>query len=64
MLLVCVYLSGLYIGRLKCQTDNAINNQAASEKFIRNLEVINVKVNNTAIDDIRRVLRQKYTIAE
>ncbi|MBO7656716.1 MAG: hypothetical protein J6S80_03245 [Alphaproteobacteria bacterium] len=58
------YFFGARIGRMKCQSSA----RRAETKEIENIIVIkrntDEKVFNTGVDDIRRILHTKYTIAE
>jgi len=59
-----VYRVGVYVGGVKChaQIDNA-----NYEKIIMNTKIMeqtNEVVLHTGVDDIRRILYKKYTIAE
>ena len=58
------YTIGLHIGNIKCREKMA---NAIGENMITNtniMEKTNEEVLHTATGDIRRILRQKYTIAE
>ena len=59
-----VYMAGARIGGQKCRAD--IADAAAQKQSEINLIIgeINAETYHTTTDDIRRVLREKYTIAE
>ena len=64
LMFVFVYLVGVRDGKSKCNikmSDNLMQQQSDLINLQRNLDA---KVNLSATDDIRGVLRQKYTIAE
>lgn len=62
------YFAGTVSGKALCKEEGAIS---VSQKLIEEQKVIsekrvkvNAKVFNTATGDIRRILREKYSIAE
>ncbi|MCM1294963.1 MAG: hypothetical protein NC311_05430 [Muribaculaceae bacterium] len=69
VIMVCVMCIGAYVAGYRVGVANAIvtcerNTTVHLIKTIKRQEKINEKINHTAVRDIRRVLREKYTIAE
>ncbi len=67
--LICAIIVGAYfygrgIGNAKCQIKNLEQTQQTQIQIIKNKGVINDKVFKTGADDIRRILHDKYSIAE
>ncbi len=63
-MIVFAYLMG---GRIAAQKCNALVNEASASQqriIIEQIGNVNEKVVNTGVCDIRRILREKYTIAE
>ena len=58
------YLAGIHTGTHQCQTENANAHASKINDTIKTMGIINAKTVNTGVDDIRRILREKYTIAE
>ena len=58
------YEFGLQIARRKCELNAAQNQTNEIVKTISIQRITDEKVYNTGVADIRRVLRNKYTIAE
>ena len=58
------YITGVHIGNVRCDARiaNAIANQINQNAQI--VEATNEIVIHTGVGDIRRILREKYTIAE
>ncbi len=58
------YLIGVYVGNMKC--DVRIANANANEMIFNTKQMgnINETVFHTSVGDIRRILHEKYTIAE
>ena len=63
-LIVGAYMFGLQIARRKCEINVAHNQTNAVVKTISIQRITDEKVYNTGVADIRRVLHDKYTIAE
>lgn len=61
---LAAYWAGARIGRVKCVADNAHAAHAQQTQIIQTVGEINVETYHRGVDDIRRVLRAKYTIAE
>ena len=60
----CCFWVGTIVGRVRC---NLAVTQAASENIIENVKQLRIydeKVIRTSVGDIRRILHEKYTIAE
>ncbi len=58
------YFAGRVVGRVSARAEC---NTVATTKYVQTVkqrEKINDQTNHTAVRDIRRVLREKYTIAE
>ena len=58
------YLVGIHTGTHQCQTEAANVHASQINDTIKTMGIINAKTVNTGVDDIRRILREKYTIAE
>lgn len=62
---VCgAYLAGVHAGRMKCAVAAVRDAHNTQNEIIQTVGKINVETNRTGTDDIRRVLRRQYTIAE
>lgn len=69
MIAVCAMMVGAYFygdqhGNNKCQMQNLKNRIETNEQIQQNKRHINDKVYKTGVRDIRRILRDKYTISE
>ncbi len=69
LLFVCLVIFGAFfvgqnVGKLKCQKNTAINEINNETKIIKITEKINAETFHTGVADIRRILRDEYTIAE
>lgn len=67
--MICgAYFYGVNITNVKCVAQNAQNNLIQNEKhqeqFLQNQRIIHETVYKTGLADIRRILRDEYTIAE
>ncbi len=60
----CVYFAGVRYGTVRGKRDSAVQYQENISEIIKIQEEVNAEVFSRATDDIRGVLRQKYTIAE
>lgn len=58
------YWAGERVAMQKCNTHVASVAVKQSQEIIKTMGVINEKTFNTGVRDIRRVLCEKYTIAE
>ena len=59
-----IYWSGVRVGAANC-TRNVVTDIAVQQKeIIKAQGVINAEVLGRGVGDIRRILREKYTIAE
>jgi len=63
---VCVgaYLAGVRNGAARCRERQSTAALATQIQIIKQTEKINEDVMRTSLGDIRRVLREKYTIAD
>ena len=62
---VCgAFWAGGRIAREKCRANVAATDVATQQQIINKLGKINAETYDTATADIRRVLREKYSIAE
>lgn len=61
---VAAYWAGTRNGRAQCAADNAQTANATQTQIIQTVGKINVETYHRGVDDIRGVLRAKYTIAE
>ncbi len=62
--LIGAYVAGTRVGMARCRANTATQSINAYVQTMKQMEKINEKTNHTAVRDIRRVLREKYTIAE
>lgn len=58
------YLIGGALGQAKCQEKIAQTNSYVSQQKLLIKEKINAEVYNVGVNDIRNILRTKYTIAD
>ena len=58
------YFYGLNITNAKCREKQSQNNLIEIQQIERNKRIIRDTVYKTGVRDIRRILRDKYTIAE
>ena len=58
------YVTGVRMGREKCRGDIATQSGAIQSETIKIMGDVNAESLNRGVDDIRRVLYEKYTIAE
>lgn len=65
---VCVVLGaywvGRHVGKTQCNMHVAEMHMESQGQVIRAMENIDVEMAGTGVRDIRRILREKYTIAE
>ena len=69
IILICAIIFGVYfygksIGISKCENQNLQNQIITTEQNKKDERIINDTVYKTGLGDIRRILRDKYTIAE
>jgi hypothetical protein len=69
IILVCTIITGAYfygksVGVSKCEKQYFQNQIKTTEQQKTNERIINATVYKTGVGDIRRILRDKYTIAE
>lgn len=63
-LIMGAYFYGVNITNVKCREKNAINNLTEIQHMEQNKRDIHDTVYKTGLADIRRILRDKYTVAE
>ncbi len=61
---IFTYWAGVQNGRAKCTADVITTNNKTNNEIINNIGDINEVVLKTGTDDIRGVLRRRYSIAE
>lgn len=59
-----VYFAGSRVATERCNTKIAEISASKQSDMVKKMDEINEKTFNTGVHDIRRVLREKYTIAE
>ena len=68
VLISAIVFGAYFYGKAKCQfdvaQDNLIRNQKQQELYLKSQRIIHENVYKTGVADIRRILRDKYTIAE
>ncbi|MBQ8256102.1 MAG: hypothetical protein IJY99_04020 [Alphaproteobacteria bacterium] len=55
---------GKYVGRANCQADTVVAQSYMQAEITKKIGEVNEEVLGRGAGDIRRVLREKYTIAE
>lgn len=58
------FCAGVRVGVLQCQRNTARQNATAQQTIIQQQVTTHAETMHTGMRDIRRVLREKYTIAE
>lgn len=58
------YVAGVRVGREKCRADLVSQSATIQSQTIKIIGDVNAETFNRGVDDIRRVLYEKYTIAE
>ena len=58
------YVVGMRVGREKCRVEVASQSVAIQSQTIKIMGDVNAETFNRGVGDIRRVLHEKYTIAE
>lgn len=58
------YAAGNRVGQLKCNAQAEQNVARQQSEIIKTMENVNAETFNTGVRDIRRILYEKYTIAE
>lgn len=61
---VAAFFVGIMVGKLQCRESIAIEKSNTQSQILKTMGDINAETLHTGTDDIRRVLRQNYTIAE
>ena len=64
VMLVCIYIFGMYAGYQKCNAKVATQTNNQQSHVIEIQRKVNEEVFNRGVNDIRNVLHQKYTIAD
>lgn len=69
ILMICAlvfgaYFSGRAVGRVEMREKCKVSGAVQYVQTIKQREKVNEQTNHTAVRDIRRILREKYTIAE
>ncbi len=64
LMLMGAYLLGTRVGMARCRANAAVQSMNAYVQIIKDKEKINAETNHTAVRDIRRILRKKYTISQ
>ena len=59
-----LYFCGRGVGTARCRMDMAVQSAQTQIQIIKRVEQINENVYRTNLGDIRRIMREKYTIAE
>ena len=60
----CCFATGVAVGRARCNARVAVNSYEHIVQNVKQSGDINETVLHTNLGDIRRILREKYTIAE
>lgn len=63
-LVFCAYSLGAAVQMAKCERNASVSMENAHRELIKQQVKIDAETNSNGIDDIRRVLREKYTIAD
>ena len=64
LLLMLAYMAGMHAGAMRCRIKNLSDISQQQSTIIKIQGKINAETVRRTGDDIRRVLREKYTIAE
>ena len=64
IIMLCIYFFGMYAGYQKCNAKVATQANNQQSHVIEIQRKVNAEVFNRGVNDIRNVLRQKYTIAD
>lgn len=64
LVLVLAYFVGMHVGEMRCNTARVTNTLHEQTKIIKIQEKINAEIIRNTVDDIRGILRKKYTIAK
>lgn len=62
--IIGAYWVGRHVGKTRCNVHVAEMHMESQGQVIRAMENIDVEMAGTGVRDIRRILREKYTIAE
>ena len=63
-IIIGAYFFGMHVGNSKCKIKNFQNQINLIREDRKQERIINDKVYKTGVDDIRRILHDKYTIAK
>lgn len=63
-MIIGAYWVGRHVGKTRCNVHVAEMHMESQGQVIRAMENIDVEMAGTGVRDIRRILREKYTIAE
>ena len=63
-IIIGIYFTAVAITREKCRAENLLSEKQKIQTVITNKKEINEKVFNTGANDIRDILRTKYTIRD
>ncbi len=63
-IILAAYFCGMHVGREKCRANFAADTLKSQTDIVINMEKINAETVRRGVDDIRRILRGKYTIAD
>lgn len=58
------FFVGKYVGRANCQTETAVAQSHVQTEIIKKIGEVNEETLGRGTGDIRRILRERYTIAE
>lgn len=64
LVILGAFFAGQNVGKLKCQKNTAIDEINNETKVIQITEKINAETLHTGVADIRRILRDEYSITE
>lgn len=64
VMVLLAFVAGRSVGAARCRANVATQSAQAQIQIIKQTEKINENVLRTNLGDIRRVMREKYTIAE
>ncbi len=63
-IVMMAYVAGRINGIQRCHADNTATALKIQTQIMKQKEIINAQVIHTGLGDIRRILREKYTIAD
>ncbi len=62
--ILAAFFVGQSVGNLRCRERIAVDNINNNETVMQKIGGVNAKTYHTGTDDIRRILREQYTIAD